>query len=45
MAETKQDYPSITCPQCGRTSYNANDIREGYCGNCNDWTSKPEGQR
>jgi hypothetical protein len=31
--------PSITCPRCGRTSYNLNDIREGYCGNCHDWTS------
>ena len=32
-------HPSITCPRCGRTSYNSNDIREGYCGACNDWTS------
>jgi hypothetical protein len=31
--------PSITCPRCGRTSYNPNDIREGYCGYCHDWTS------
>jgi ribosomal protein L37E len=30
--------PSITCPRCGRTSYNPNDIREGYCGHCHDWT-------
>ena len=30
---------SITCPVCGRTSYNPNDIREGYCGYCHDWTS------
>jgi protein-arginine kinase activator protein McsA len=26
--------PSITCPRCGMTSYNPNDIRERYCGNC-----------
>jgi ribosomal protein L37E len=32
---------SITCPVCGRTSYNPNDIKEGYCGNCHDWTSPP----
>lgn len=32
---------SITCPKCGMTSFNANDIREGYCGNCHDWTSGP----
>jgi len=34
---TKQ--PSITCPVCDMTSYNPNDVREGYCGNCNDYTS------
>lgn len=33
--------PSITCPVCGMTSYNPNDIREGYCGNCHDWTQEP----
>lgn len=33
--------PSITCPVCHMTSYNPNDIREGYCGNCHDWTGKP----
>jgi ribosomal protein L37E len=32
--------PSIACPRCKMTSYNVNDIREGYCGNCHDWTSK-----
>jgi ribosomal protein L37E len=32
---------SITCPVCGRTSYNPNDIKEGYCGHCHDWTSPP----
>ena len=29
---------SITCPKCERTSYNRNDVREGYCGHCHDWT-------
>lgn len=33
--------PSITCPRCGMTSYNPDDIREGYCGACHDWTSVP----
>jgi hypothetical protein len=28
----------ITCPRCGMTSHNPNDIAEGYCGNCHDWT-------
>ena len=32
--------PSITCPKCGRTSWNANDIHFGYCGNCHDWTGE-----
>lgn len=35
--------PSITCPVCHMTSYNPNDIREGYCGNCHNWTSPPAG--
>lgn len=26
--------PSITCPACGKTSYNRNDIERQYCGNC-----------
>lgn len=30
---------SFTCPKCGRTSYNPNDVSEGYCGNCHDWTA------
>ena len=30
---------SITCPKCGMTSYNQDDIKSGYCGNCHDWTS------
>ena len=30
--------PSITCPVCHLTSYNPNDVSEGYCGNCHDWT-------
>lgn len=27
----------ITCPQCAMTSYNPNDIREKYCGNCHQY--------
>lgn len=33
---------SITCPRCGRTSFNANDIRALYCGFCHWWTSDPQ---
>lgn len=25
---------SYTCPQCGRTSYNPNDVYHKYCGAC-----------
>jgi ribosomal protein S27AE len=32
----------FTCPRCGRTSYNPNDKREGYCGACHDWTGTDE---
>jgi len=35
--------PSITCPRCGLTSYNGNDIRERYCGNCHMWHDQMEG--
>lgn len=37
--KTKDAPPAITCPKCGMTSGNENDIREGYCGNCHEWTS------
>lgn len=26
--------PSFTCPACGKTSYNPNDIKHQYCGFC-----------
>ena len=29
--------PSITCPRCGRTSWNENDVRERYCGACHQF--------
>lgn len=32
---------AITCPRCLKTSWNLNDVREGYCGSCRDWTSSP----
>jgi len=31
--------PSITCPECGMTSYHPKDIEYGYCGNCHAYTS------
>lgn len=34
---TDVEQPSITCPQCGRVSYNPNDIEQRYCGNCHQY--------
>jgi ribosomal protein L37E len=36
--------PVITCPRCGRTSHHPDDVREGYCAACHDWTSPPPEQ-
>lgn len=41
MTHTPHPYPSITCPECHRTSYHPEDIRHGYCGACQWWTSDP----
>ena len=35
--------PSITCPQCGRTSYHPQDIRHMYCGNCHQFHDTMKG--
>lgn len=32
---------SVTCPKCGATSSNPDDVSQGYCGRCHDWTSDP----
>ena len=29
---------AFTCPRCGRTSWHAEDARNGYCGACHAWT-------
>lgn len=31
---------SITCPVCGMTSHNIDDVRYGYCGKCHTFTSE-----
>lgn len=33
----KEILPSITCPKCGRTSYNAGDIENKWCAACNQF--------
>lgn len=35
------EHPSITCPACKRTSHHPTDIAEGWCSNCQDYTSRP----
>lgn len=35
---------SIVCPRCGRASYHPEEVRQGYCGNCHDWTSQPQAE-
>lgn len=29
--------PSITCPECGMTSYHPKDVEYEYCANCNQF--------
>jgi len=29
---------SFTCSRCGRVSYHTEDLRQGYCGACHDFT-------
>jgi hypothetical protein len=31
--------PWITCPDCGMTSWNRNDVATGWCGKCNAYTA------
>jgi hypothetical protein len=33
--------PSITCPECGATSWHPRDVADLYCGYCHWWTSDP----
>ena len=39
VVDTK-DAKSFTCPVCKRVSHNPNDLREGYCGACHDFTGE-----
>lgn len=32
---------SITCPKCQQTSWHPEDVWQGYCGACHDFTSPP----
>jgi hypothetical protein len=40
-AGRRTEHPSITCPECGATSYHPGDIEHGYCGRCHAYTSAP----
>lgn len=35
------DQPSFTCPICGRTTYNPEDVQWGYCVACAGCTREP----
>jgi hypothetical protein len=37
MERQEVSEPSITCPRCGKTSHNANDVEQRYCGNCHQF--------
>jgi ribosomal protein L37E len=44
--EFSNELLSITCPRCGKRSYNLNDIRELYCGFCKLFhPSEPQRER
>lgn len=33
------ELPVFVCPRCGAVSAHPDDVREGYCGRCHDWTA------
>lgn len=37
MERQKTEFPHIKCPQCHLISYNSNDIKHKFCGNCHEW--------
>lgn len=37
IIQGKGGFSAIKCLNCGRTSYNLNDIRERYCGYCHQF--------
>jgi hypothetical protein len=42
LAWESVSHESFTCPECFKTSYNPNDVREQYCGNCHKfWRDTP----
>jgi hypothetical protein len=36
---------SFTCPDCGMTSHNPNDVEHSYCGNCHEFKNDLDPQR
>lgn len=34
------DEPGFSCPRCAATSLHPEDLREGYCGRCHDFTGR-----
>lgn len=36
---------SFTCPRCGARSHHPDDVDQGYCGRCHDWTAPRAAER
>jgi ribosomal protein L37E len=43
QAELFGPSPSFTCRDCGRTSYNLNDVKQRYCGHCHKFMAELRG--
>lgn len=44
MTATRPPLPSFTCPACGNTSHHPDDVANGYCGRCHQFTGRPQSQ-
>lgn len=37
MWKDPENFENIKCPKCRMVSYNTNDIKHKFCGNCHEW--------
>lgn len=42
ISKNKDGYEYIECTKCHMKSYNSNDIKYKYCGNCHEFLDLPE---
>ena len=40
LIEDRPESPSVTCPQCRRTSHHPDDVRFGFCAVCKQFHSR-----